>query len=78
VPRSIRAAAIIIIFILKANLEAKMEIHDLSLFLDYFNRVHERTMRVVRCIPPDHVDWSPREGKFTLRELARCRSDAAV
>jgi uncharacterized damage-inducible protein DinB len=48
-----------------------MEIRDLSIFLDYFSKVHERTMRVVRCIPPDKVDWSFRPGKFTLGDLAR-------
>jgi uncharacterized damage-inducible protein DinB len=28
-------------------------------------------MRVVRCIPPDKVDWSYSPGKFTLGDLAR-------
>jgi uncharacterized damage-inducible protein DinB len=48
-----------------------MEIRDLNIFLDYFDKVHERTMRVVRCIPPDKVDWSYRDGKFTLGDIAR-------
>jgi uncharacterized damage-inducible protein DinB len=48
-----------------------MEVRDLGIFLDYFDKVHKRTMRVVRCIPPDKVDWSFREGKFTLGDLAR-------
>ena len=48
-----------------------MEIHDLNVFLDYFDKIHKRTMRVARCIPPDKVDWSFREGKFTLGDLAR-------
>lgn len=48
-----------------------MEIHDLNVFLDYFDKIHKRTMRVVRCVPPDKVDWSFREGKFTLGDLAR-------
>ena len=48
-----------------------MEIRDLGIFLDYFGKVHQRTMRVVRCIPPDKVDWSFRQGKFTLGDLAR-------
>jgi hypothetical protein len=48
-----------------------MEIHDLNVFRDYFDKIHKRTMRVVRCIPPDKVDWSFREGKFTLGDLAR-------
>ena len=48
-----------------------MEIRNLSIFLDYFSKVHQRTMRVVRCIPPGKVDWSFRQGKFTLGDLAR-------
>jgi uncharacterized damage-inducible protein DinB len=48
-----------------------VEIRDLGIFLDYFGKIHERTMRVVRCIPPDKVDWSYRPGRFTLGDLAR-------
>jgi uncharacterized damage-inducible protein DinB len=48
-----------------------MEIRDLAVFLDYFNKVHQRTMRVARCIPPDRVDWSFRQGKFSLGDLSR-------
>jgi uncharacterized damage-inducible protein DinB len=48
-----------------------MEIHDPGIFMDYFNKVHQRTMRVVHCIPPDKVDWTFREGKFTLGDVAR-------
>jgi uncharacterized damage-inducible protein DinB len=48
-----------------------MEIRDLGVFLDYFGRLHQRTMRVVRCIPPDKVDWRFREGKWTIGDLAR-------
>ena len=40
-------------------------------FLDYLERVRERTMRVVACVPPDRVDWTYREGKFTLGDLMR-------
>ncbi|HTZ96405.1 MAG TPA: hypothetical protein VMB18_08420 [Terriglobales bacterium] len=53
-----------------------MEIRDLSVFLDYFGKIHQRTMRVVRCIPPDKVDWSFRPGKFTVGDLARHISTA--
>lgn len=48
-----------------------MEINSLDTFLDYFGKVHQRTMRVVRCIPRDKVDWTFRPGKFTLGDLAR-------
>jgi len=48
-----------------------MQIQDLDLFLDYLGKVHQRTVRVVRCIPPDKLEWSYREGKFTLGDLVR-------
>lgn len=48
-----------------------MEIRDITEFLSYFDKVHQRTMNVVRAIPPDKVDWRFREGKFTLGDLVR-------
>ena len=44
---------------------------DLDVFLDYLDKVQQRTMRVVRCIPPDKLDWSYAESKFTLGDLVR-------
>jgi uncharacterized damage-inducible protein DinB len=38
---------------------------------DYFDKVRERTMRVIACVPPERVDWAPKEGKFTLGDLMR-------
>ena len=43
-----------------------MEITTIAPFLDYFDRVRERTMRVVACIPPEKIEWRAAEGKFTL------------
>ncbi len=48
-----------------------MEIRDITEFLSYFNKVHQRTMNVVRAIPSDKVDWKFREGKFTMGDLVR-------
>lgn len=48
-----------------------MEIRDLKEFQNYFNKVHQRTMNVVRSIPPAQIDWRFREGKFTLGDLVR-------
>lgn len=48
-----------------------MQIQDLGLFLDYLDKIHQRTMRVVRCIPADKIDWTHREGQFTLGDLVR-------
>ena len=40
-------------------------------FIDYLDKVHGRTMRVVRCIPPEQIEHSFGEGKFTLGDLVR-------
>ena len=38
---------------------------------DYIDRIRERTMRVVACIPPDRIDWTYAEGKFTFGDVLR-------
>jgi len=48
-----------------------MEIHTIQPFLHYWGAVRERTMRVARCIPPDKIDWTYADGKFTLGDLLR-------
>lgn len=40
-------------------------------FLHYFQQVRDRTMRTARCIPPDKLEWTCRNGEFTLGDLAR-------
>ena len=37
----------------------------------YIERIRERTMRVAACVPPDKVDWTYAEGKFTIGDLLR-------
>ncbi|PYQ34393.1 MAG: DinB family protein [Acidobacteria bacterium] len=39
--------------------------------IDYFERIRERTMRVIACIPPEKTDWSYMPGKYTLGDLVR-------
>ena len=39
--------------------------------LDYLDKVRGRTVRVVRCIPADKLEWAPRTGRFSLGDLAR-------
>jgi uncharacterized damage-inducible protein DinB len=48
-----------------------MEIHDPTAFLDYYDKVRQRTGRVVACIPPERIEWTYREGKFTFGDLLR-------
>jgi uncharacterized damage-inducible protein DinB len=37
----------------------------------YFDRIRARTMRVVACVPPDRIDWTFREGKFSFGDVMR-------
>ncbi len=48
-----------------------MEISSIAPFLDYFDKIRERTMRVIVCIPPEKIEWRAVKGKFTLGDLAR-------
>src|SRR3954463_2781988 len=48
-----------------------MEIRSIEPFLDYFEKIRERTLRVVRCIPADRIDWTYHAGKFTFADLIR-------
>lgn len=48
-----------------------MEIRTIAPFLDYFERVRERTLKVISCIPPDRIEWTYKEGKFTFGDIIR-------
>lgn len=48
-----------------------MEIARIEPFLDYFERVRERTRRVIACIPAEHLEWRPRPGAFSFGDLIR-------
>lgn len=48
-----------------------MEVPTIASFLDYWSSLHGRTRRVVGCIPPERIEWTYREGKFTLGDLVR-------
>lgn len=40
-------------------------------FLDYYEKVRQRTLRVIACIPPEKYDWSYCEGKFSFADIIR-------
>ena len=48
-----------------------MDIEGYHSFLDYYEKVRMRTLRVARCIPAEKIDWTYREGRFTLGDLLR-------
>lgn len=39
--------------------------------VSYFDRIRERTMRVIACVPPDQINWTYKEGKFTFGDVMR-------
>ena len=39
--------------------------------VSYFDRIRERTMRVVAVVPPERIDWTYKEGKFTFGDIMR-------
>ena len=48
-----------------------MEIRTVSSFLDYFEKIRRRTLRVARCIPADLLEWTYAPGKFTFGDVLR-------
>jgi hypothetical protein len=48
-----------------------MEITSIGPFLAYYERIRERTNKVIKCIPPERIDWTYKEGKFTFADLIR-------
>ncbi len=48
-----------------------MEVTRVAPFLDYWEKVRERTRRVVDRIPPERLEWSWKPGKFTNGDLVR-------
>lgn len=56
---------------LEQESETLMEISRIEPFLDYFERVRERTRRVIACIPPEQLEWTHKPGAFTFGDLIR-------
>ena len=48
-----------------------MDVENFHSFLDHYEKLRERTLRVARCIPADRIDWTYREGRFTLGDILR-------
>src|SRR5580698_2191948 len=48
-----------------------MEITNPREFLDYWEKVRQRTQKVIACIPPEKYDWRYAEGKFSFADIIR-------
>lgn len=45
--------------------------NNFSEFLDYYEKVRGRTLKIVQCIPPDQLEWKIQEEKFSLGDIVR-------
>lgn len=48
-----------------------MEIRSIDAFLSYWARIRERTRKVVACVPPEKLEWTPAEGRFSAGDIVR-------
>lgn len=48
-----------------------MDVLTVSSFIDYYEKVRGRTLRVVDAIPRDRIDWTYAPNKWTLGDLVR-------
>jgi uncharacterized damage-inducible protein DinB len=48
-----------------------MEVRNIDSFLSYFENIRKRTMRVVRGMPAEKLEWRHTEGVFSMGDLAR-------
>ncbi len=48
-----------------------MIISSIDEFLAYYEKIRGRTHRVIRAIPPQQIEWTYKEGKFTMGDIIR-------
>ncbi|WP_313001474.1 hypothetical protein [Chryseobacterium gleum] len=48
-----------------------MEIKTVKSFIDYYGKIRERTNRIIEIVPPEHIDFTYKPGKFTIGDQIR-------
>jgi len=48
-----------------------MEIKTIEPFLDYYEKLRARTLRVIQYIPPEKIEWTYKAGKFSFGDIIR-------
>src|SRR5687768_13687981 len=48
-----------------------MQITHVGPFVEYLDRMHARSRRIVELIPPEDLDWAPAPGMFSFADLVR-------
>lgn len=46
-------------------------IQSIEDFIKYFGGVRRRTLNYIRAVPPDRLDWAPKEGEFSCAAIIR-------
>jgi uncharacterized damage-inducible protein DinB len=46
-----------------------MSCPEIETFIRNWNYTHKQTARIIKATPQDRMEWRPKEGMFTLREL---------
>lgn len=46
-----------------------MSCPEIDYFITNWNRIHKQTSRALRVTPADKMEWRPKEGLFTFREI---------
>jgi len=48
-----------------------MEVTNIESFLAYYERIRERTLRLIAAVPPDKLEWAYMPGKFSIGDVIR-------
>jgi hypothetical protein len=48
-----------------------VEIKEINSFLEYYEKIRGRTLKVIHAIPPAQLDWTYKPGKFTFADIIR-------
>lgn len=48
-----------------------MEFRTIEPFLGYYGSVRRRTRALAECVPEEHLEWRPAEGRFSPGDLLR-------
>ncbi|MCE7736266.1 MAG: DinB family protein [Candidatus Heimdallarchaeota archaeon] len=46
-----------------------MEIVSVQSFLNYYEKIWNRTLRVIDTIPPDKINWKPNSDAFSFKDI---------
>jgi len=48
-----------------------MEIRSISSFIEYYEKIRARTKNVIAVVPPDRLEWTYKQNKYTIGDIIR-------